>query len=313
VSVVLLPDNARLDAIGPLPPSLDIRFIAPGAEPGPDHLAAQILVLAAELQPLIERLHDFTRLEVIQTLNAGVDWLLPRVPSSVTVCNASGAHDIPVAEWVVAVILARYHRLPTYLTAQQRGEWDMEGNALTTPPELIPGDDAHGKRVTILGHGSIGRAVARRLDPFGVSVLGVSRHGGPGLHVPAELANIASRTDVLVILCPLTDETRRMVDADVLARLPDGAMVVNGARGAVLDQDALEVELRAGRLFAALDVTDPEPLPSGHSLWTAPNLILTPHSAGSSRRWLERAYEFVGDQLRGVAAGEPLRNVREGY
>jgi phosphoglycerate dehydrogenase-like enzyme len=310
---VLAPSNLLRDALGELPPEIDLRLLGPGAEPGPEHLECRVLVLAAELSHLVPRLGELPALEVVQTLNAGVDWLMPMVPDGLTVCNASGPHDIPVAEWVVAVVLAQLHDLPRFAAAQAEGRWDTTGNALTTPPDQIPGDDLDGKRVTVVGMGSIGRAVARRLEPFGVELRGVTKHPQEGTHPPAALPELVGDTDVLVLLCPLTPDTRGLVTAELLAALPDGALVVNASRGAVLDQGALERELRAGRLRAALDVTDPEPLPEGHSLWTAPNVIITPHTAGSSRHWLHRAYGFVGDQLRRLAAGEPLRNVRTEY
>jgi phosphoglycerate dehydrogenase-like enzyme len=310
---VLAPFNLLRDAIGELPPEIDLRLLDAGAEPGPEHLESRVLVLGAELNHLLPRLGELSSLEVIQTLNAGVDWLLPMVPDGVTVCNASGPHDIPVAEWIVAVALSQLHDLPRFLAAQARGEWDSAGNALTTPPDEIPLDDLHGKRVTVVGMGSIGRALARRLEPFGVQLRGVTKHPQEGTHPPEALPELVPETDLLVLLCPLTPETRDLVSADILAALPDGALVINASRGAVVDQEALERELRAGRLRAALDVTDPEPLPSGHSLWSAPNLIITPHAAGSSRHWLRRAYSFAGDQLRRLAADEPLLNVRTEY
>ena len=119
--------------------------------------------------------------------------------------------------------------------------------------------------------------------------------------------------DIVVLLAPLTDATRGMVDSRFLASMHDGALLVNAARGQIVDQVSLEGELRAGRLRAVLDVTDPEPLPHGHSLWSAPNVWITPHTGGTSRRWKQRAYRFVGDQLRRYAHGEPLMNVRTDY
>ncbi len=312
---MLLASTTPVAELGGVPPSLELLFVEPGADPDPSHLGAEVIVLGAELAHLVGQLDRFERLTLVQTLNAGVEWLLPRVPDGVVVCNASGPHDAAVAGWVVAVTLAHLHRLPHFAGMQREGRWDTEANALTAAPEDIVGDDLEAKAVTIVGYGSIGRAVARRLEGFDARVRGVVRHptDEADVHGPDELPRLVADTDVLVLMCPLTDETSGLVDADLLSRLPDGAIVVNASRGPVVDQDALEAELRAGRLRAALDVTDPEPLPEGHSLWTAPNLILTPHAAGSTRRWKARAHRFVGDQLRRYAAGEPLRNVRVGY
>lgn len=299
--------------MGPLPDRVRLVPLAPGAEPGPQHLGARVLVLAPELTDLVPRLGEFTTLEVVQTLNAGVEWLLPQMPEGVALHNASGAHDIPVAEWVLAATLGLYHQFPRYHDAQRRAVWDSSGNALTTPPDRIPADDLHGKMVTIVGHGSIGRAVAERMAPFGASVRGVTRHGGGETQPTEALGDLLPTTDVLVLLCPLSDATRGLIDGPALAALPDDAIVVNAARGAVLDHEALEAEVRSGRLRAALDVTEPEPLPDGHPLWSVPGMLITPHAAGSSRHWLERAYALVGDQLRRLAAGEPLLNLRTDY
>jgi len=313
VTVVLAPASALIDELGALPPGMELELLGDGEPPAAEHLAAEVIVFGFELRHLVPRFGDLPHLRLVQTLNAGVEMILPHVPAGVTLCNASGVHDIPVAEWVVAVILASRRGLDRFVLAQQRREWDMTGNALTTPPEQIPFDDLDGARVLIVGYGSIGRRVESLLTPFGVRVERLARHQRPGTHPPEDLDALLPTTDVLVIMAPLTDDTRGMIGAHQLGLLPDGALVVNGARGAIIAHAALERELRRGRLHAALDATDPEPLPPDSSLWDAPNLLITPHTAGSSRRWLQRAYRFAGDQLRRHAAGEPLLNVRTEY
>ena len=165
----------------------------------------------------------------------------------------------------------------------------------------------------ILGYGSIGRAVEARLMPFGIKVLRVARHPREGVHAVTELAALLPDCDVVVILLPLTAETRGLVDNRFLSAMKPGALLLNPARGAIVDTEALITAVRAGRLRAALDVTDPEPLPEGHPLWSAPGVLITPHVAGAPIRWRARAYRFVGDQLRRYASGEPLRNVRADY
>jgi phosphoglycerate dehydrogenase-like enzyme len=156
--------------------------------------------------------------------------------------------------------------------------------------------------VVILGYGSIGRAVGERLRSFGVRLETV-RTANLG-----DLPRLAAEADVLVVLTPLTTETRGLVDAALLGRMRDGALVVNAARGGVVDTDALLAELASGRLRAALDVTDPEPLPPEHPLWTAPGTLLTPHVAGNSPHAIERAASLIADQIRRYMAGEPLVN-----
>jgi len=312
-TIVVVPSTALRAELGDLPESIRLVDHAPGIDLGPEHLEAEVIVFGFEQRELLGRLGEFASLRLVQSLSAGVEAILPAIPDGVTLTNAAGVHDIPVAEWVVAMLLAHQHLLPRFLDAQRLGEWDHGGNAVATSPEDTPGDDLDGMRVLILGHGSIGRAVEARLAPFGAEVVGITRHGRAGTATPDRLCELAADVDAMVILTPLTSETDGLVGAAVLAELRDGAIVVNAGRGPVLDHAALEVELRSGRLRAALDVTVPEPLPAGHTLWRAPNLIITPHVAGSSRKWQARAYRFVGDQLRRHVAGEPLLNVRTQY
>jgi phosphoglycerate dehydrogenase-like enzyme len=170
--------------------------------------------------------------------------------------------------------------------------------------------------VLIVGAGSIGRAVERHLAPFDVTVSRVARTTRPAedVHAVDKLPELLPHADVVVLLVPLTDATRGLVDASFLAAMPDGALLVNAARGPVVDTAALVTELADGRISAALDVTDPEPLPPAHPLWQMPNVFLTPHIAGTVRGLLPRGYRLVGDQMRRFVAGAPLINqVVEGY
>lgn len=311
--IVLAPSAALVDELGALPPGFELRLLDEGAEPGADDLTAECMILGAEFRHLVPRLGEFEQLQLIQTLNAGVEMMLPHVPPGVTFCNASGVHDIPVAEWAVGMIIAMRRGFPRFFAASNDGRWDTEGNALTTPPDKIPFDDLEQARVLIVGYGSIGRRIEELLSPFGPTFSRVAFTARPGVQTPDQLDTLLPDADVVVLMAPLTDATRGLLDARRLALLPDGALVVNGARGAMIDQDALEVELRAGRLAAALDVTDPEPLPEGHSLWSAPNLVITPHTAGSSKKWMRRAYRFAGVQLHRYAVEAPLENIRTNY
>jgi phosphoglycerate dehydrogenase-like enzyme len=208
----------------------------------------------------------------------------------------------------MTAILAHLRAFPAFVRAQAQGEWSYAGHA--------PTDELAGKRVLIVGAGSIGAALAARLAPFEVSVTKVARTARPdqGVHAVQELPGLLPHHDVVVLIVPLTEQTRGLVDARFLAAMPDGALLVNGARGPVVDTDALVAELQTGRIAAAVDVTEPEPLPPGHPLWSMPNFLLTPHVGGSVRGLLPRAYKLVGEQLRRFAAGEPLVNeVTNGY
>jgi phosphoglycerate dehydrogenase-like enzyme len=255
-------------------------------------------------RPHLPLLGELPKLRLIQLLSAGAEKVIPYVPPGVTLCTARGAHDDVVAEWVLSVVLAQVHDLPRFVRSQQEGRWDF---TLT--------DELAGKTVLILGYGSIGAAVARRLAGFDVRVLPVARTGRPGVHGIGSLPDLLPQANIVVLLVPVTPSTERMVDAAFLARLPDGALVVNAARGAIVDTDALLAELTSGRLHAALDVTDPEPLTAGHPLWSAPGLLLTPHVAGAGGKPMARSLAVAKAQLARYQAGEPLLNVvgEDGY
>jgi phosphoglycerate dehydrogenase-like enzyme len=233
-------------------------------------------------------------LRVVQVLSAGTDWIESRVPAWATLCNARGARDAPVAEWVVGALLGDAYG--QFIAARTR-RWS---DAL--PREL------QGANVLIVGHGSIGRAVERRLEPFGVTVRGVARHARDGVHGIGELPALIERADVVVVLTPLTPETEGLFDAALLARMRDDALLVNASRGRVVDTDALLAELRSGRLRAVLDVVDPEPLPDDHPLWETA-LAITPHNAGDTAAADDRAVRFAAEQLVRFTRGEPLQNV----
>ena len=162
----------------------------------------------------------------------------------------------------------------------------------------------------IVGAGSIGHAIEQHLAPFGVTVTRVARTARPeqDVHAVDELPALLPHADVVVLVVPLTEQTRGLVDAAFLAAMPDGALLINAARGPVVDTAALVTELAGGRISAALDVTDPEPLPAGHPLWQLPNVFLTPHTGGSVVGLLPRAYRLAGEQLRRYVAGETLIN-----
>ena len=240
-----------------------------------------------------------TSLRAIQSLNSGVDWLLPTLPATVEVYNASGVHDAAVAEWIVAVLLSLRRRLPDLREAQQRGEWIVNTNDATAngAPPIGPIDTLEGGNVLIVGFGSIGRALATRLSPFGIRVQGIARRARPDALTLDALPDLLPSADAVVLLVPLSEATERLVDSNFLARMKPGAILINAARGRLVDTEALIQALRRGNLFAAIDVTDPEPLPSGHPLWQAPNLMITPHVAGAVASWKARAYRFTREQL----------------
>lgn len=298
-----IPDQPGYTAFGELPEAVVCRrFSLSGSIPDAI-LDAEFLVPSWRGGGLQELLPRMRKLRVVQTISAGVDWILPSLPSGVTVCDARGARDATVAEWVLAAILAQTKRLGEFRDLQRERSWQWR--------EL---DDLAGSTVLILGYGSIGKAVEARLVPFEVDVIRVARHARADVHDVEELAELLPRANVLVVLLPLTPETSGLLDADMLARLPTDALLVNAARGTVLDQEALLKLLHAGRLRAAFDVTDPEPLPAEHPLWDAPGVLITPHLAGDSEGAERRAFALVGEQVRRYVKGEQLVNIVEsGY
>ena len=268
----------------PLPASKDeVEVIVP-----PPRLRPETLATIARLPSL----------KLVQLTSAGAERVIPHIPAHVTLCNARGAHDAATAEWTVGAIVAHLRNFPRFGNAQSDGRWDF------TLSESVSG-----KRVLIVGYGSIGGAVERRLAGWEVTIERLARTRRPGVLGLEDLPEALPKADVVVILVPVTEQTTRMVNAEFLASMKDGALLVNAARGAIVDSDALLKELSARRIKAALDVTDPEPLPAGHPLWTAPGLLLTPHVGGAITQVTERAYAVVRAQLARYAAGEPLHNV----
>ena len=285
--------DRAFDVVAELAPDpVDVRRL-------PDGLDAAVFVLPDWMdRETLEAMPRLGRLRVVQALSAGTDWIEARVPPWATLCNARGARDVAVAEWVVGALLGDAYG---QFEAARSRRWSD-----AVPREL------HGATVLIVGFGSIGREVERHLEPFGVTVIGVARQARDGFHSVAELPHLVGQADAVVVLAPLTPETRGLVDAALLGRMRDGALFVNAGRGGVVDTAALVAELRSGRLRAVLDVVDPEPLPDDHPLWDLA-LAITPHNAGDSAAADERSVRFGAEQLVRFARGEPLLNVvREG-
>ena len=261
---------------------------------------------------------QFARLrgvKVVQSLLAGVDWMLPLLPAGVTLCDGQGLHDMPVAEWVVGGILGAIKQFPEFRDQQHQQFWDGQliggkfASDLEPPPYRILGEELGGKKVLIVGYGGIGAAIEARLAGFDVEVVRVARSARAGVAAIAEMPQLLPQADVVVLIVPLTTETRGMFDAAMLGRMKRGAILVNAARGPVVVTDALVEALNAGHIRAVLDVTDPEPLPKGHPLWSAPNCFITPHVAGSTPGFFIRGYRFAAEQTSRYLAGELLRNI----
>jgi len=234
-------------------------------------------------------------LRVVQLLTAGFESALAHLPPGVTLCNAGGVHDASTAELGVGLILASLRGIDDFARAMPSGQWlHSRRNSLAD------------SRVLILGAGGVGTALRNRLLPFEAEVVMVGRSARVGVHSVADLPSLLPDVDVVVLAVPLDERTRGLVDAEFLAHLAEGALLVNLSRGAVVDTDALVAAVRSGRIRAALDVTDPEPLPAAHPLWNLPGVLISPHVGGNSAAFLPRARRLVAEQLQWFAAGQPL-------
>jgi phosphoglycerate dehydrogenase-like enzyme len=300
---VWIPDRAGHDAVGELPESIALGLVPQCGELPLEIMNAEFLVPGAGDRRVRELIPGMRELRVIQTLSAGVDWLLPSVPTAVTVCDGAGTRDTAVAEWVLAALLASQRRLPEMRDRQREHAWDWHQSV-----ELA------GSTVMILGYGSIGAAVEARLRPFDVELIRVARRERTGVHPADELRSLLPLADAVVVLLPLTGYTAGLLESDLLACMRPGALLVNAARGQIVDTDALVKLLHAERIRAVLDVTDPEPLPAAHPLWDAPGVLITPHFAGDTMAADRRAFALVGDQVRRYVRHDPLINiVKNGY
>ncbi|MCZ2822100.1 2-hydroxyacid dehydrogenase [Modestobacter sp. VKM Ac-2977] len=299
---VLVPSRALAEAVEALSPRVRAhRFPDEGAPTG-EATQAQVLVPRGGGEIAAEVLDALPQLRLVQLMSAGAEKFVGRLPERVTLCNARGAHTPSTAEWAVAATLAAQRGIPHFTREQDAGRWDFR-----TEHSLI------GAKVLMVGAGDIGRTIGRMMAGFDVDLTYVARTARDGVRSIDELPQLLPEADVVVLIVPVTPQTTGLVDAAFLAAMKDDALLVNAARGVVVDTDALLAELTSGRLRAALDVTDPEPLPAGHPLWSAPNLLLTPHVAGAVPATNDRATAAVTDQLARVLAGEPLSNVVTEY
>lgn len=294
-----VPDGARVvlwDVAAPLADHADAVGVAP------EDVDVVVVPNYGASRALLGRLGALPRLSVVQLPSAGYEHALPHVDARVTVCNGRGVHDAGTAELAVGLALASQRGIDDAVRAAADGRWE---------PQLR--SSLADRRVLVLGYGAIGAAVGRRLRAFEAEVVPVASvpRTEDGLHVHgvAEVHALLPTVDVVVVTLPLTEATERLVDARFLAAMPDGALLVNVGRGRVVDTEALVAELESGRLRAALDVTDPEPLPPDHPLWRAPGAIVTPHVGGYTDATTPRLADLLRRQLLELVAGRPPLNV----
>ncbi|HJQ44732.1 MAG TPA: 2-hydroxyacid dehydrogenase [Amycolatopsis sp.] len=298
---VLVPDREGVRVLENVPGVRAVHYAHDDALPAEAADAAVLipgLGPPARYRPLLPRMSG---LKLIQLLSAGADEWLDLLPDGVLLSTCRGAHGGSTAEWVVAALLSVYRELDGFAAAQRARYWDRRAT-----------DSLQDKRILIIGAGDVGGQLQRRLEAFDTEVTMVGVTARDGVRPVGELPELLGAADAVALMVPLTSQTRGLADARFLAAMCDGAVLVNAARGPVVDTTALLAELESGRLRAALDVTDPEPLPPDHPLWTAPNLLLTPHVGGSVHGLLRRAYAVAAAEIERYVSGELPCNLVHG-
>jgi phosphoglycerate dehydrogenase-like enzyme len=245
-----------------------------------------------------EVMREMPELRWVQLLTAGYEHALPHLPAGVSLSNAKGVHDASTAELAMALMLAGQRELDVDARAMTSRTW-VRGTTRALADSTV----------LIVGAGSIGAALERRLAGFETTVVKIASRARGDLHGPESLVTLLPQADVVVLLVPLTEETRGLISADELAAMKPGALLVNVARGPVVDTDALVEACSTGHVRAALDVVDPEPLPPEHPLWSTPGVLISPHRGGNSAAFLPRAKRLAAEQISRFVAGEPLAHV----
>jgi len=303
MAIVTLPYEELREQFGPVPEGLELDvwdLESPYARP--DEVAITLLPFWFRGSRRWRRLEALTNLRLLQLPSAGYEHALSRVPEHVVLANGRGIHDDETAELAVGLALANLRDIGAYAVERTQQVWDAR-----TSRSLAE------RRVLVIGYGAIGKEIADRFAAFKTHVTVVARSAreqdGRHVHAFDELARLVPTAEIVVLIAPLTEQTEHLVDAAFLAALPDGALVVNVARGRVVDTEALVAELASGRLRAALDVTDPEPLPADHPLWTTPNTVLTPHVGGNTDLSMPRSLALMQRQVAAFAEGRGFENV----
>ena len=249
-------------------------------------------------RPALELTKKMPNLKILQVPNAGYDDALEFLRPGITLCNGRGIHDDSTAELAFGLTIASLRGFATFVRDQDKGEWVNKNY-----------DSINDRKIGIVGFGSIGSTIARMLSGFSVEIVAFTQSGRDNTIAITDLDKHLPSLDVVILILPLTKESKHLFDARRLALMKDGALLVNVARGPIVDTDALVKELNSGRITAGLDVTDAEPLPKGHPLWSAKGVLISPHVGGNSSAFEKRARRLIESQLNLLAQGKPLNNV----
>lgn len=302
--VVSVPTEETAAALLPLPEGVEVIVWGMESEPPRDSFDIVVppYMSASSVLPLLSGV----RTRLIQGQSIGYEGVAEHLPAGHTFANAASVHEASTAELAVALTLASQRRLPTFLRAQDERRWASE---------FV--ESLADRRVLLLGYGGVGKAVAARLRPFEVEITAVASRArvedGVSVHGADELLALLPEAEIVIVTLPGGDATRHIIDDAALSAMPNGALIVNVGRGGLIDTDALVQHVGRGRLRAALDVTDPEPLPADHPLWALPGVIIVPHVGGASSAMRPRSIQLIRTQIERMLAGdEPLNVVIEG-
>ncbi|AUI51933.1 2-hydroxyacid dehydrogenase [Arthrobacter crystallopoietes] len=308
IKTITFPDRELLEAVQPLPDGIRATVWDFRDDPVDVDLAEVDAVVLPYLnaQTVLGSLSRAGNLKFVQAQTTGIDGVREAVGANVTVASAAGVHAASTAELAVGLVLASLRGIDKAAQDQLEGRWRHERR-------LSLAD----RRVLLVGVGGIGAEISKRLIPFDVELTRVgsqARDDNEGhVHSKDELIQLAANTDVLIVITPLTEGTRGLIGREVLAALPDGALLVNVARGGVVDSEALTAEVVSGRISCAIDVFDPEPIPATHPLWQAENALITPHVGGDTSAFFPRIVHLLKRQLDALGTGsEPENLVQQG-
>ncbi|GAA1954910.1 2-hydroxyacid dehydrogenase [Microbacterium deminutum] len=298
--IVTVPTEQLADDLGALPDEVELLVWPMDAAAPRDHIDI-VVPPYMSMDRVLARL-DGVDVDLVQSQSIGYDGVGELLPDSLVFANASSVHETSTAELALALTLASQRHLADFVRAQDEGRW-----APVFAASLAD------RRVLLVGYGGVGKAVAARLAPFEVETTAVARSArvedGIPVHGVDELPALLGDAEIVILSLPGGDDTWHIVDDAFLSALPDGALIVNVGRGPLVDTEALVDHLRRGRVRAALDVTDPEPLPADHPLWSLPGVLIAPHVGGASTAMRPRIARLVRTQIERMLAGEPPLNV----
>lgn len=296
---VSVPSARFAEELQPLPAGVELHvWKMDGPPPRP---AFDIVVLPQAGVDVMHRLTE-VKARMVQGASIGYEHIIPALPEGNAFANSATVNEAPTAEFAVGLMIAAQRDLPAYAVAQSRSEW-----------KPIITDSVVDRRVLLLGYGGVGKAVAARLAGFGVHLTVVAHtarvEDGITVHGVDELPGLLPHAEIVILTLPGGESTRHLIDDKALATLPDGALIVNVGRGSVVDTDALVDHISRGRIRAALDVMETEPLPEGHPLWSLPGSFIAPHVGGMTKGFRAGLIRLVKQQIERMLRDEPPLNI----